>query len=108
MQYAAYIKEKYGKETLELPFGFAIFSVDQGIFYIEDIYIVPEERRKGRASEMADYLTQVAKDRGCKTLLGSVNTAATDCQISLTGLIAYGFKLAKADKGLVYMTKGIN
>jgi GNAT superfamily N-acetyltransferase len=106
--YADYIKEREGKELLELEQGFATYKIRPPECYIVDIYVKPEYRKTGVAATMADFICAIAKDRGCTTLLGSVNTAAHGATSSMRVLLAYGMVLRAAKESMIYLSKEIN
>lgn len=103
--YAQYIAEREGKEILETEHGFATYLIRGLECYIEDLYIKPEHRESGLASKMADEIAIQAKERGCKYLLGSTVVEAQGSTTALKVLLAYGFKLAKAEANMIWLTK---
>ena len=75
--------------------GFATYHIHKdGECYIEDIYVVKEKRKDKLASIMADEISKIAKENGCRILTGSVNLEINDFEISQKVLKAYGFKYA--------------
>ncbi len=106
--YAHYIAEREGKQILERPEGFATYSINAPECYIEDIYVLPEHRKSGVAAKLADVIAEEAKARGCTYLLGTVMPSAQGSTASLKVLLAYGFKLAKAETNAIYMVKELN
>lgn len=105
--YADYMKEREGIDTVEVDDGFATFNIDQDICYIINIYVRPEVRRSGVASEIADRVTDIAKRSGCRTLLGSIDPKTNGSTESMQGLFAYGFKLRYLDGPLIFLSKDI-
>lgn len=106
--YAQYIEEREGKHILESEYGFATYQfLDNGRCYIEDIYVVPDYRKSYAASNMANAITAIAKDKGCKTLIGSVVPSAKGSTASLKVLLAYGFKLESCQNNFIVMSKEI-
>jgi GNAT superfamily N-acetyltransferase len=105
--YADYIKEREGKESLEVEQGFATYEIVNEFCYIEDIYIKPEARKTNLATRIADEITQIAKGRGCKQLLGSVLVGANGDTTSLKVLLAYGMKLDSVNGKTIYFSKEI-
>lgn len=105
--FAQYIKEREGKEIVETDWGFATFKPMQDWMYIEDIYIKPSERRSGKASFLADRVTEIAKNRGFSKLLGTVKPSATGSTESMKALLGYGFKLISAESDAIYFEKTI-
>lgn len=111
--YAEYVKERLGKLIFECDEGFAVYwylqHPEHGFtVYIEDIYVVPEARKKNVASWMADQIVEEAQGRGASTMLGSVNPKANGATTSLKVLLAYGMTLDGPDAtGLIFFSKHI-
>lgn len=105
--YAKYINEREGRETLEDDFGFATFSIGEKTCYITDIYLVPEQRRLRKATELADRVVVIAKERGCNLLLGSIDPDTKGSHDSLLVLLQYGFILDSVQGSLVFFRKEI-
>jgi ribosomal protein S18 acetylase RimI-like enzyme len=107
--YANYIKEKTTDHILESEHGFLTYRYldeDKSV-YIIDLYVMPDFRKIGIASAMADHVVAEAKLRGCTKLLGSVvpsNKYSTD---SLKVLLAYGMILESASNDFVIFKKEI-
>ncbi len=106
--YAEYLKEKTNDQILETDIGFATYRfVDEKTVYIVDIYVAPDFRRSGKASIMADGVVDIAKKRGCTTLIGSVvpsNKGSTD---SVKVLFGYGMKLKSSGVDFILFEKEI-
>lgn len=111
--YARYLKETQNKEMLETPHGFLTYGFNcvPGVAfphcYIEDIYVIPEMRKTHIASTMADRVASIAKERGCKLLLGSVNAKSSDPNRSLLVLQAYGMRLCSIATDTLWMVKDL-
>ena len=91
--FGRYIYEREGKQIIEDEHGFATFLPCGEFMYIEDIYVVPEQRKNGVASRYADEIAKHALQKGYKKLLGSVKVSANGSTNSIKVLLAYGFKL---------------
>ena len=95
--YADYIKEIHGDECVETEEGFATYRFidDSGVpsVYIIDIYVRPDFRKSMAASHMADQIVELAKKRGCRRLLGTVNMSIKDPTSSAKFLFRYGMQL---------------
>jgi GNAT superfamily N-acetyltransferase len=74
--YAQYLTERTNKEILEAPTGYAVYYDLGDYCYIEDIFVIPEARKLGVASEIANQIVSKAKLRGKHKLLGSVKPSA--------------------------------
>lgn len=105
--FGAYIKERENKDIIETDYGFATYSFTPNGCYIEDIYVSPDFRHSKLASEMADKITAIAKEKGVKRLIGSVVPSANNSTASLKVLLGYGFKLESATNNFIVFTKDI-
>ncbi len=107
--YGQYIQEREGKHIQECEHGFATYVYMNAInaVYVEDIYVVPEQRRSRVAWEMLDSICATAIDKGCHTLLGTVRPLANGSTESLKAILAYGFKVDSCDGGLIWFKKEI-
>lgn len=105
--YAKYIKEREGKSIVEDENGFATYSFQEHMVYIEDIYVIPEKRKMNVASKYADIIAEEAKKLGYNQLLGSVVPTANGATTSLKVLLGYGFKVYAASDNIIYFIKDI-
>lgn len=103
--YADYIKEREGIDTLEVDGGFATYNIEGDSCYIINIYTIPEMRKTGLASQMADQIAGKAKLAGCRYLLGSVDPRTNGATESMKVLLAYGFKLQGLNGPLIFFSK---
>lgn len=105
--YADYIKEREGKLVVENENGFIKYSIDGELLYIEDIYIVPAKRRSNLATEMADFVVDIGKAKGCKKLYGSVAAHTPGGHQNMLNLIGYGMRLQSSNNSLIFFVKDI-
>lgn len=105
--YGDYIREREGFEIVESEHGFATYLISGEECYIRDIYVTPEGRKSGLASQMADEISVIAKEKGCTYLLGTVSPVAKGATTSMKVLLAYGFEVFKSDSNMIYLVKGI-
>lgn len=106
--YPDYIKERLGNEILETDKGFAIYRfTDEKTVYIVDIYVKPEHRRHGVASDIADHIEELARGRGCTSMLGSVVASANGSTDSIRVLLAYGMKVISSGQDFILFRKEI-
>lgn len=104
---ANYLKEREGYDSLITDEGFAVYKIMGQECYIKDIYVHPDYRKKGVASELADAIAEIAKQKGCKTLIGSVSTDCGNPTDSTKVLLAYGMTITAAIHGGILFKKGI-
>lgn len=111
-KYGQYLKELKGFEMYEDEDGFVTygFMQDKGLkyCYIEDIYVVPEKRKSGIASQYADVVAVIAKEAQCDRLLGSIVPSLPDSHYRMLVLLGYGFKLLSCNQDLIYFYKELS
>ncbi len=106
--FADYMKERENVETLEFEKGFITFKMlpDNSI-YMKDIYVIPEARREGVGTFLTDKVCEIAKERGCSKVFGSVCIDASNCTDSMKAQLAYGMKLHSIKGNMIYLVKDI-
>jgi GNAT superfamily N-acetyltransferase len=105
--YAEYLKERTYDEIIETEHGFATyrFIEDGKAVYIIDVYTVPEMRQKHVASELADQIAKIARNKGCTYMIGTVNPAAKGSTESLKALLGYGMRLQSSHSEGIILKK---
>ena len=102
-----YLRERTTIEIIEKDYGFITYSFAGEECYIRDLYIDPNHRFAGMAASLADLVTVIAKQRGCKYLTGTVCPDAKNGNDSLKVLMAYGMKLHSSTNNLIIFKKDI-
>lgn len=106
--YCQYIKEREDKDIIETDKGFATFKVfDNGECYLQDLYVVPEYRKTKLATEMADKVTIIAKERGCNKLIGSVCVDDKFATRNMKIFLSYGMEIHKSIGSVIFLSKDI-
>lgn len=105
--YAKYIHERLGKSILERPEGFVTYSFLGDSMYIEDIFVLPEHRRSGVGTELANAVIDIAKSKGYNKIIGTVLPTANGSTDSLKALLWYGFQLHSLNGNLIVLTKEV-
>lgn len=104
--YADYIREREGFEVVETEDGFATFKLyENGECYLRDIYVAPEARETGLATEMADRVCEIARASLCHTLIGSVAIDDKFATRNTKVLLAYGMEIYKTSGTVVFFKK---
>lgn len=103
--YGQYIKERADKEIIEDERGFATYLFMDDGCYIEDIFVRKEYRSKGIAKEMLDKISIIAKEKGCKKIIGTVVPSYKSSTYSLQAAFSYGFKLDSSRQNLIVYVK---
>ena len=105
--FAEYKKERENAIVVEDKNGFAVAKVEGEYMYIVDIYVIPKLRQSDIASKYADRIAEIAKKKGIKKLLGSVDPRANGSTTSLKVVLGYGFKLLCVEGPMIYFEKEI-
>lgn len=107
--YGDYIRERTTDNIIEAPSGWATYRYlsDRKSVYIVDIYTVPEERKKGGASALADMIAEEAKERGYTEMLGTICPSAKGSTNSMKALLGYGFELMSASNDAIILRKDL-
>lgn len=94
-------------DVFETEDGFAVYIISDQVCYIKEIYIKPEVRVQKKASDIANAIEAIAREKGCLKLLGTVVPSAKHSTQSLKVLLAYGFKLQSSQNDLIWFEKEI-
>lgn len=107
--YAEYLREHGLTEILEIDSGFATYRyINNGkTVYIVDIYVSPEYRDGGVATELANTIAMEAKERGCTEMWGSVVPGANGATTSIKVLLAYGMSVHGIKDGHMIFRKDL-
>jgi GNAT superfamily N-acetyltransferase len=105
--YAQYIQEREGKSILESDKGYATYSFTDDGCYIEDIFVIKEHRKSGEAARLADQIVEIARQKGCKKLYGSISPSANGSTASLKVLLSYGFRLSSSANNFILFVMDI-
>lgn len=107
--FGEYVKERSNKSIIEDEYGFATYyaAFNNEYMYIEDLYVKPAFRKENRASIYADEIAEIARKKGIKKLLGSIDINTNNSTASMKVLLAYGFKLLDIKGQLIYLEKEI-
>lgn len=104
--YADYINEREDKEIVESDKGFATFKCfENGECYLQDLYVVPSERKTGLATQMTDQVVEIARERGCNLLVGSVCTDDKYATRNMKVFLAYGMQIYKNVGTMIFLKK---
>ena len=105
--YTAYLQEKEGKETLELPDqGFVTYRILGDICHVCILYVAP----KSRGGEVARILMNslLKKMNGnCKAFTAVVDTRQLDTSKTLQVILRYGFEVVGTNATDILLYKEI-
>jgi GNAT superfamily N-acetyltransferase len=106
--YSDYLRERTSDFIHEDERGFATYRyLNDKQVYIVDIYVRPDFRKNGVASEFANRIAAEAKAKGCIEMLGTVNPSTNGSTESLLVLVAYGMMLHSSTNNVIVMKKDI-
>lgn len=106
--YSQYIREKTNDYILENKKGFATYTFsNETDCWIKDVYIVPKYRKKGLMSQFGDEIAEIAKQKGCKRILGSIVVSTKNSTDALKALLSYGMKLDSSTNDFILLSKEI-
>lgn len=106
--FAQYSAERTDKLIIEDENGFATYHYQGNVCYIEDVYVIPEKRKKRIASGYVKVIAETAKIKDIDTLMTSVNLLAKNSTDSLKAVLGAGFSLHSANSNMIFLTKDIN
>lgn len=106
--YAAYLKERTGQQIIETKEGFIAYTIAGQECFIEDLYVLPEFRKKYVGSHLVDSVAAIGKKSDCQYLTCSLAMAAKNKDESLKAFIGYGFKLLRATPEAIYFVKELH
>lgn len=106
--YADYLRERTSDHIIETAFGWVSYRfIDESTCYVVDIYVVPEERRTGKATELMNLVVERARIHGCSELLGSCQPTTRHSTASLRAQLGYGMQLKSAAQDAIIVRKDI-
>ncbi len=107
--YAQYLTERTDDEIIETEYGFCTYRYlnDDKSVYIVDIFVIPEQRKSGVASQLADEVVKEGKLNGAVELLGTVIPSTKNSTTSMRVLLGYGMRLHSAAQDLIIFRKDI-
>lgn len=106
--YAQYLRERTKDEIIETEQGFATYRfTDEKSCYIIDIYTIPDFRKQGAARDIADKVMEIAREKGCTRLYGSVVPSANGSTESVKVLLAYGMSVDSCSNDFIIFRKDI-
>jgi predicted GNAT family acetyltransferase len=106
--YADYLKERTNDQIIESEKGFATYRfLNDKSVYIVDLYVKPEFRKQGVASDFSAIIMERAKERGCTKMIGSVVPSAHGSTESVKVLFAHGMRIESCTNDFVLFSKEI-
>jgi GNAT superfamily N-acetyltransferase len=104
--WAKYKEERTNAIVIEDEHGFASACKLDDWFYIEDIYVIPEQRLKNNGAKYIAKLIDIAQELGYKKVLCSVCNRTKGATANLHRMLSIGFELAWNSGSIIYV-KGV-
>lgn len=96
--YAEYIKEREGRECIELASGFAAYCfLPDKTCLIADMYVRPDKRRTGYGRELVQMVMDKAREAGSTRLMVAVDPSLSMSEASVKFWEALGCIMYKKD-----------
>jgi hypothetical protein len=105
--YLQYRQERENLQSIEVEGAFATYKFVNDYCYLEDVYAIPELRGSKISYELATMVEAAAKKAGYKKMLGSVDIAAANPEISLKACFTQGYKILKLEGSVIWLSKEI-
>lgn len=108
--YALYVKEREGKETIETDKGFVTYIdlEDTQTLYISDMYVRPEYRGQGYARSFYNEIATIAKSKNYTNILANVDDSTEGWEFSKKIMKNDGFQQIGKEDNLIFFIKEIN
>lgn len=103
---AKYLKEVEGKEFFTSEKGFAIYTINDGVLFIENLEMI-ETVTKEDSNEFINSVITIGKNAGCNMVTGRVNSERNKATQRVLAHIRRGYKIAGTDGVYVIMYKEI-
>jgi hypothetical protein len=107
-QYKAYLKETYpGHDCYIDPEGrgWASYQINNDECYIDHCYMVPEFRNKFTMSAICANIEDIAREKGCKFMTGTVQIGTGIPERSVRMMLTDGYKFHSANNNVITMIK---
>jgi GNAT superfamily N-acetyltransferase len=101
--WAKYKEERTNAIIIEDEHGFASACKLDDFFYIENVYVIPEQRLKNNGAKYIAKLIDIAQELGYKKVLGSVCVTTKGATSNLHRMLSIGFELAWNSGNMIYV-----
>lgn len=106
--FSDYIKERKNRNIIETEHGFVTYGfTSQDECYLEDMYIVPQFRRKKHGTALVNELFNKAKEGGAKVVYTTIVPTTNGSTASLLSSLQYGFKLLRSEPNVIFLIKEV-
>lgn len=100
-----YLMERHGWETMLFEHGFIVYEINGENCFIQEIYVKPEARRNSVGTHMADQVEEIAKERGCKKIWGTVVLGTYGANEAMMAHLNWGLKLHSINGNCILTVK---
>ncbi len=111
--WADYVKELRGEHApqfIEFDWGFISYTFPEkhaNCINIEDIYVIPSERKSGKGTELLDMVRAIGLKAGKKYVTCQLELHTKVYQVSLKAQMAAGFIPIAAENGKIYSMREV-
>lgn len=105
--YAQYIKERENVELIQRDWGFVTYKVEPEYIFIQDMFVVPEERQNGRGVQLEAEVITLAKKLDFKFIIASVDERANFAETMKNIMSDLNYKKVARDGSLIYYKKEV-
>ena len=104
--YFDYIKEREGYESVFIEGkAFATFIIQGEEIYVRDVYVAEEFRKQGVLKSLYDLVSNIAIERDCKYMTGTVCPSMNGSTLGINALLAIGFELLESRNNVIILKK---
>lgn len=104
-KYAQYVKERTGAELFEDENGFFVYRVDGRNFMVDEIFVLPENRKNGIGRKYSDMIDKMSRENGCSQNICTVCVRSNNYIESFNFIKKMGYKVFKDEYTLLYLIK---
>lgn len=105
--YAKYVKQRKNCEILENEYGFVVYKNTGDECFIDEMFVDESARKNGKGRELINALEQIAKSNYKKVITGNIYLNDPNCNETLISALLVGFKVVRAEHGLILILKEI-
>lgn len=106
--YAAYVKEREGKDVLKNENGFITYKIIGQELFLADMFLVKKARGSEVVSQFIEKLVQIGKDNKCSHISANIHLADSGANRTLKAALKLGFKLINANNNILVIVKEVS
>jgi GNAT superfamily N-acetyltransferase len=96
--YRKYLQERESKNIIYDDKSFIVYEINPPYVFLKEIYVIPEERKKGITDQLEQKLISLAKEDGCEIIVTSLSFKDNNWQRSKRVIRLRNYKLLRIDK----------